>query len=198
MVTGVILAGGQNRRMGGQPKGTIVVGGEMMAARQIRLMQPLCEQILLVTNELELYESVSGHAQILQDRFKGKGPLGGMEAALTIARTPVWVVGCDMPYISADAARLLFRELELDPELEAAVPSVEGKLHPLHGVYRTSVAENIRQLLQKDHLRVMSLLEAIRWRKFEEDVFSRAGIPVEFVRNANTPEDWQSVSSATE
>jgi molybdopterin-guanine dinucleotide biosynthesis protein A len=71
----------------------------------------------------------------------GKGPLGGMHAAfLAAAYAYCWVVGCDMPFLSPEAALLMLSRIA---EHDAVVPVIKGKLHPLHGVYAAQCAGTI-------------------------------------------------------
>ena len=51
MLTGVILAGGQNKRMDGQNKALLSFSNERLIERQIRIMQESCEEIIVVTND---------------------------------------------------------------------------------------------------------------------------------------------------
>lgn len=195
MVTGVILAGGQSRRMGGQPKGLLTLSGETLITRLVRRMRPLCKEIIVVTHEGPLYQPhLSEDVRMVPDLTIQAGPLGGMEAALAQTNgSELWIVGCDMPYISADAARFMLQYMTGREELDAVLPSINGKLHPLHGIYRKRVEGTVQQLLKKRQLRVMGLFEHIRSAQIEEETFRQAGIDTNFVTNANTPDEWRHV-----
>lgn len=108
-LSGVILAGGRNRRMGGSPKALLSYHREKLIHRQIRVMRTICEEVILVTNEPRLYlPIVDRDVRILTDSYAGQGPLGGMHAALSLARCDnVWIIDCDMPFVSSRAARLM-------------------------------------------------------------------------------------------
>ncbi len=54
MITGVILAGGLNRRMGGRLKALLPVQGQPLLLRQLKEMSSICKQVIVVTNELEV------------------------------------------------------------------------------------------------------------------------------------------------
>ncbi|TMV48373.1 molybdenum cofactor guanylyltransferase [Paenibacillus mesophilus] len=192
MLSGVILAGGENRRMGGRHKALLPIGGEKLVQRQIRLMAPVCPEIIVVTNDPELFAPHVGRSvKIVADHFPGKGPLAGMHAALSDAGNEhAWVVGCDMPFLSSDAARHMLDKLQR-MELDAVIPRLDGRLHPLHGVYRSACVKQIAELLADDTYRVMELFGKIRWEPLHDGEIT--GIDLRFAVNANTPEEWAEV-----
>jgi molybdopterin-guanine dinucleotide biosynthesis protein A len=109
-VTGVMLAGGQSRRMG---------------ADKAALIGPRVEAILRACFPAVLV--------IRDDDRPGLGPIGGLATALRRVETDaIFVAACDMPFL--DAA--LIRELvELLPGYDAVVPQVGEYGEPLHAVY---------------------------------------------------------------
>jgi molybdopterin-guanine dinucleotide biosynthesis protein A len=191
MLSGVILAGGENRRMGGKPKALLTIGGEMLIQRQIRQLTPICSEIVVVTNDPGLYVPVVGRsARIIADLDPGKGPLGGMHSAFSLhGHEYAWVVGCDMPFVSAAAADLMLGKMK-DMKLDAVVPRLAGRLHPLHAVYRSTCAKAVAELLASETYRVTGLLEKIRWEPVPDSEFVRQGIDPRFAVNTNTPEEW--------
>ena len=122
MLTGVILAGGANRRMKGESKALLPFGGQPLVVRQVDRMRILCDEVIVVTNDPRPYLPILDRSvRIITDFFAGHGPLGGMHAALSLAKhTSVWVVGCDMPFVSSKAAELLWNRKR--DGFEAVVP----------------------------------------------------------------------------
>src|SRR5690554_4484781 len=106
MLTGVILAGGQNRRMNGFHKALLDFQGKPIIEWQIHTMNHLCAEILIVTQHEALFSAyLSDDIRIIPDEIKDRGPLAGMHAALTASSyQQAWIVGCDMPFISVKAA----------------------------------------------------------------------------------------------
>lgn len=191
MLTGIILAGGQNRRMGGQHKALLTFNGEPLISRQVRLMKSVCSELIVVTNDPKRFLPVVDRSvRIITDFYPGKGPLSGMHAAFSLAKHKLaWVVGCDMPFVSAAAALQLVEEIERSC-IDAAVPCLEGRLHPLHAVYRTSCAASIAELLDAETYRVTELLSRIRCKPIDENAFAERGIEQNFAVNTNTPEEF--------
>ncbi|PWV98445.1 molybdenum cofactor guanylyltransferase [Paenibacillus cellulosilyticus] len=195
-LSGVILAGGQSRRMGGSPKALLTVQHEKMVQRQMRILKQLCSEVILVTNEPKTYlPFVDSDVRIITDYYAGQGPLAGMHAGLSLARhEDVWIVGCDMPYLSTQAAMLMLGR-KRERGSDAVVPSIEGKIHPLHGIYDKRCVDRISSMLNQDQRRVNAFLERIAFESIHEWTFERLGIDTRFVFNMNTPEQYEQLLS---
>ncbi|GIQ69520.1 molybdenum cofactor guanylyltransferase [Xylanibacillus composti] len=190
-LTGVILAGGKQEKPGGVHKALWTYQGERLVQRQIQLMQPICSEIILVTNEPRLFlPLVDSRVRIITDFYDGKGPLGGMHAAMTLAKHPhLWVVGCDMPFLSSDAALLswkLIRKLDVD----AVLPLLDGKLHPWHGVYNKRCASVLSFLLDRDKESIWSFLERVRFEPLTEANLETHGLNGHFIRQICTEDEY--------
>lgn len=192
MITGAILAGGQNRRMDGRMKALLPFSGELMIERQIRLMKELCEEVIVVTNQPEVFLPLLDRSiRIITDYYPSKGPLSGMHAALSLARSPdVWIVGCDMPFISAEAASVQW-DLKKSMNCDAVVPVISDKTHPLHGLYSKGCADAISALLLSGEYRVMELLRMLYWQEATEANFEDKGIDLAFATNVNNPGEYE-------
>jgi molybdopterin-guanine dinucleotide biosynthesis protein A len=106
-VSAQILAGGKATRLGGIAKHEIVIDGEMIFARQVRLLAPRVAEILVSGPAIEghvrdvLDRAGIGHRSI-QDATEGAGPLAGIAAGIAASRTPwLLVLAGDMPHITA-------------------------------------------------------------------------------------------------
>jgi molybdopterin-guanine dinucleotide biosynthesis protein A len=192
MLTGVILAGGDHGRMGGENKALLPIYGELLIQRQIREMESICEEIIIVTNDPKPFlRVVDVSIRIITDFIRGKGPMGGLHAGLSFAEhEEAWVVGCDMPSISAQAARFM-REFKEEFKLEAVVPRIGGQLEMLHGIYHTSIANKILSMLNRGEYRLNQLLQHIRWSEMDSDQFVVRGIETRFTQTIKTMDDYQ-------
>ncbi|GMK41542.1 putative molybdenum cofactor guanylyltransferase [Paenibacillus sp. CCS19] len=191
-LSGVILAGGQSRRMGGSPKALLKVHQETLIQRQIRILKQLCSEVILVTNEPKTYlPIVDSDVRIITDYYAGQGPLAGMHAGLSLARyEDVWIVGCDMPYLSVQAAMLMVGRKH-DRGSDAVIPFIEEKQHPLHGIYDKRCADPIAAMLDRGQRRVNGFLDQIAYETVNAWTFERWGIDTRFVFNMNTPQEYE-------
>ena len=93
----VIQAGGESRRMG-QNKALLPFKGQLLIERVISRIKVISEEVLVTSNEPDLFDFLG--IPICSDLITGKGALGGLFTAFSIAHTPlVAVVACDMPFV---------------------------------------------------------------------------------------------------
>ncbi|MCI3920708.1 molybdenum cofactor guanylyltransferase [Paenibacillus sp. TRM 82003] len=178
--------------MGGVQKSLLRFGGETLIERQVREMKSVCGEIIVVTDEPRPFLPLLDRSvRIITDYYSGKkGPLVGIHAGLMLSTTQhVWVVGCDMPHISAKAASVLRDTLIKGGQ--AAVPNVGGGLFPLHGVYDRSCAGVAARLVEQGETSASALLRHILWEEVRESSFVDAGVSLRFISNMNTREDYE-------
>ncbi|KRF04205.1 hypothetical protein ASG89_22515 [Paenibacillus sp. Soil766] len=194
MLSGVILAGGANRRMNGELKALLPFGGKPLIVRQLDCMREICDELIVVTNDPKPYlNKVDRSVRIITDYFTDHGPLGGMHAALSLAKhDSVWVVGCDMPFISIRAAQLLLQR-KLDG-FESVIPVVAGELYPLHGIYDRACASHIVPLLHRGETRISALLNHVFMGGLGDRFLLENGVDLNFVSNIKTVEDYEAIA----
>jgi molybdenum cofactor guanylyltransferase len=183
-----ILAGGRATRFGGRDKGMLLVDGRTIRDRQVEALSSLTDDILIV--------GVSDGAGRLRDRaprwiadiVPGCGPLGGLHAALTEARgDAVFLVACDMPYITAPFAAYL---LSLAGEADIVVPQTERGYHPLCAVYTRVCLAPVGARLANRRLRMRELVEEMSTRVVTAEEIDRFGDRHLLLANVNTPAEY--------
>lgn len=129
--TGVLIAGGAGTRLGGIPKGLLVVDGEPILARTLRLFARLFPATLVVANDPAPYRAFG--APIVGDLVPGKGAPGGLHAALSASTTPwIFAAACDMPFLSAGPITWLAGRRTGAP---VAAVTWGGHVEPLHAFW---------------------------------------------------------------
>ena len=83
-ITGIILSGGKSSRMG-LNKSLIELSGKTFIQRTKDLMSGLFENVILITNEPDLYDFLDIESYV--DIFKVFGPLGGIHSGLINSKT---------------------------------------------------------------------------------------------------------------
>jgi molybdopterin-guanine dinucleotide biosynthesis protein A len=111
-ITGVILAGGRGRRMGGVDKGLQELRGRPLLAWVIERFGPQVDELLINTNQNGDRYAVFGH-RVLADQIPDfAGPLAGLHAALTAAtHSLLATVPCDAPFLPDDLVLRLLQAL---------------------------------------------------------------------------------------
>ncbi|WP_034423915.1 molybdenum cofactor guanylyltransferase [Candidatus Entotheonella palauensis] len=185
-VTGVVLAGGESRRMG-QNKALMQLGGERLVDRVMRTLGESCAELLMVTNSPAVYADVG--LRMVGDVWPGKGSLGGIYSAIYHATTPyVLVVACDMPFLQAASLKYLIEQIG---EHDVVMPDVLGEQQPLHAIYGRACLEPIRRRLEADRLKIVGFLPDVRVRTVTAAELQPFDPELLAFQNLNTPEEFE-------
>jgi molybdopterin-guanine dinucleotide biosynthesis protein A len=144
-VTGIVLAGGQGRRMGGVDKGLQQLHDKPMVAHVLARLAPQVDEILINANQnLDTYAAF-GHRTV-PDAIGGfAGPLAGLHAGLSEARHAlVLTVPCDSPFLPLDLFARLAAGLKQN---DLAVAKTGDQPHPVFALVRTTVRANLEAFL---------------------------------------------------
>jgi molybdopterin-guanine dinucleotide biosynthesis protein A len=80
-ISGIILAGGANRRFNGMTKSNIIIDGKTIISRITDTIRDIFDEIIIVTNTPEEFKEYNKY-KIVSDQFLKVGPIGGIHAAL--------------------------------------------------------------------------------------------------------------------
>ena len=119
-----------------------------------------------------------------EDALPGRGPLGGLHTALTLANGPVLALACDMPRLSADALRWLASQVSERTGKHGLVTVNSGQWEPLFSCYTSACLPQIETRLAEGRLSLHGLIEAGDFAKAEAPDWLRPQL-----LNINTPED---------
>lgn len=118
-VTGLILAGGAGRRVGGRDKGLIPWRGKPLVEHVILALENQVAKVdtLIISCNRNLDEYQKYNTQLVSDEREGfQGPLAGIEAATPHVNTEfLLLAACDMPLLPADLVARLRRPLIKHP-----------------------------------------------------------------------------------
>ena len=145
-VSGVVLAGGQGRRMGGVDKGLQPLRGKPMAQWALERLAPQVDEILINCNQnLDAYARFG--YRLVPDEIGGfAGPLAGLHASLKAAAHPLVVtVPCDSPFLPADLVSRLQEHLKQN---HLAVAKTGDQPHPVFSLVRKDVLDNLEAFLR--------------------------------------------------
>ncbi len=189
-VTGAILTGGSSRRLG-RDKVLLPYQGKPLGLHIYRILEDLLPEILLIGHPRPALEALG--LTSYPDRMSGKGALGGLYTALTIATTQyVFVAAADMPFLTAD---LITGILSHRHDADAVIPRGPAGPEPLCAVYSTSCTGTIGNNLDKGSLKIISALEGLTI--LYPDIEPDEDIPDPFF-NINYPEDLEKLGKDRE
>ena len=186
-VTGVVLAGGLGRRMGGVDKGLVDFLGKPLIAHVIERLSPQVDEILINANrELDRYAAL-GYPVIKDDIAGFAGPLAGLHKGMSVAKHAfVLTVPCDSPLLPpALVARLMQGLIKNNADL--AVAKTGTQAHPVFCLCRKTLLKNLEAYLQGGGRKIDTWYSALKVVEipFDED-------PQAFA-NVNTAEELLSL-----
>lgn len=146
-ITGILLAGGQGRRMGGVDKGLVPLSGKPMAQWALERLAPQVDELLVNANQNAEAYATFGH-RVVPDAVGGfAGPLAGLHAGLSAARHPLAVtVPCDSPFLPEDLVARLQTALE-ENRADLAVAKTGAQAHPVFALVRRAVLPHLEAFL---------------------------------------------------
>ena len=184
-ITGVVLAGGRSRRMGGVDKGLVCFHGKPMVQHVIQALQPEVGALLINTNRNADKYAALGYP-VVADLVEGYlGPLAGMASGMSAATTPYVVTApCDCPLVGTGLVRRLYQTVS-EEQAQIGVVHDGERTHPVFA------------LIQRDLLTdLLAFLESGE-RKIDRWYARHAIVEVDFsdqpdaFLNLNRPEDYR-------
>ena len=192
-ITGIILAGGKNLRMG-QDKAFIEVNGVPIILRILTVFDQLFLETIIVANEKEPYAKLD--IPVYRDLVPGQGALGGLYTGLVHCTFPYsFCVACDMPFLNRALIEYLLSRIE---QYDAVVPRTSDGLQPLHAIYSKKCLEPIRHLLDLEKTKIIDFYPLIRLGIVDEKEFLSLDAEKRSFTNVNTPEELQMLQNSRE
>jgi molybdopterin-guanine dinucleotide biosynthesis protein A len=180
-ISGIVLAGGQGRRMGGVDKGLQPLRGKPMVAWVLARLAPQVGEIIINANQNAETYAKFGHRVIADDIAGFAGPLAGLHAGLKAASHPLVVtVPCDSPFLPAD---LVFRLHSSLKENDLAVAKTGDQAHPVFALVRRNLLENLENFLLQGGRKIDAWYASLKYVEVRFDDEADA------FRNINTREE---------
>jgi len=176
-ISGIVLAGGQGRRMGGVDKGLQKLRGRPMIEWVLERFSPQVTEVIVNANQnIESYARY-GH-RVVRDEIGGfAGPLAGLHAGLKAAKYPLVVtVPCDSPFLPADLVSRLQKHLAAD----LAVAKTGEQPHPVFSLMKREVRESLEAFLASGGRKIDAWYAALKVVEVDFDDEAEA------FRNINT------------
>jgi molybdenum cofactor guanylyltransferase len=187
-ITGLILAGGLARRMGGTDKGLVILEGRPMISYIIDALRPQVDSILINANRnISTYEEY-GYEVISDELEDFQGPLAGMASGLRHCKTDyIATVPCDGPVLPANYVDILIQAAS-----QANSPISVGfdgkRLQPVYALIHRELLSDLNEYLGAGERKID------RW--YDKHQYAKADFSsnMEMFTNINTAEDLKSAS----
>ena len=186
---GVILCGGESRRMG-TSKALLPFGDEAMLERVARLLRAEVEPIVVVAAQRQRLPPLPADIAVVRDERPSQGPLEGLRAGLSALESvadAAYATSCDVPLLVGGVVRRMIERLG---DHAIAVPFDDRFHHPLAAVYRTAAATHIERLLADGRRRPVFLFEELPTCRVPVEDLLDLDPRLDTLRNLNRPEDY--------
>ena len=175
------MTGGKNRRMDGKKKLFLELEGRSFLESILNALRDF-DKIYLSVEDRAPYEHL--HMPMVVDEIPEIGPLGGIYSGLkNCEEDALFVVACDMPFVTDNAVKMLLDEYNRYHKVTIA--STEDRMHPLLGIYPKSVLPYVEKQIQDKDYRVMNAIK--------QAGYVTAVLPEEDVsaKNINTVDEYE-------
>ena len=189
-VTGLVLAGGMGRRMGGADKGLLPFLGRPLVAHVLERLRPQVDELLVNANrETDTYASFG--YPVITDAIGGfAGPLAGLHSGLTAAHNELLVtVPCDSPLLPADLVARLLAALQKQ-EADIAVARTGDQPHPVFCLCRRTLLPDLTAFLEAGGRKIDA------WYASHDTVEVAFDDEAEAFANINTPQELSAMQQA--
>jgi len=184
-ITGIILAGGESRRMG-TFKPLVPYQGKLLINWVFDALLPVCSDMIIIANSGD-FSALT--ATVYPDNYPGNGPAGGIEAGLSHCRTNLALItSCDTPNLSTGFFNYL---LQNHSRFDISIASHEGINEPLIGVFSRSVQPVFRNAILAGDPHPPRIIRQCNWHEVlihtglnfsKPDLFLNLNTPLELKR----------------
>jgi molybdenum cofactor guanylyltransferase len=195
-ILGVILAGGEGRRVGGEDKGLLPLHGKPAVEHVLSVLRPQCDEMLIVANRNQ--DRYARYARVTGDEVPNHaGPLAGIAAAFALVEGDnerfedfAWLltVPVDCPGLPPDLFARLHAALQAAPDTLCAFARDAHRLQPLFALYPLACRE---PLLASAREALNVHASPLRWHMELDALAVDFSDRAEAFRNLNTLEDFR-------
>lgn len=181
-VYGLVLAGGESRRMG-RDKALLDRGGQSQLAHMVELLEQCTDKVFVSARAEQQDDAERSQYALLVDRYKNLGPVAGILTALREHPDADWlVVACDLPNVDAETLQTLLAHRDGGQYFTAYISSYDELPEPLCAVYHSGSAGVIQEFVD-------SGINCPRKILIRSDTHLLEQINPQSLDNINTPED---------
>ena len=190
--TGYVMAGGASARFGFD-KARAELNGKAMLVRMCRLVREAVGSVSVVAPSGRYSEFGE---RVVDDRWPGQGPLGGIITALMDARTQdhehMWclIVGCDMPFLTGEWLKYL-SERALASSAAIVSPQSSVGLEPLCACWHTSATGKLQYAFEDGIRKVTEAMKRVSMEVVDEKDWARFDENGRLFWNMNTPAEYE-------
>ena len=147
-IYGLVLAGGESRRMG-RDKALLVRDGRSQLAHIAALLEGITERVYVSSRQDQQDDPERGRFENIVDGYEGIGPIAGILSAMDAHPHADWlVVACDLPNVDEATLSFLIENAKQKQPFTAFKSNYDGLPEPLCALYRCGSDAIIRRFVE--------------------------------------------------
>lgn len=184
-MTGIILAGGKNTRIGTN-KAFIKINKKTIIEIILAVFYDLFKEVIIVTNCFKEYQHLG--VKLVKDIIPDKNSLGGLYSGLLHAAGDYsFVAACDMPFIKRS---LISYMMQARYGYDAIIPEYNGTLQPLCAVYSKTCINPIKEALSQNNLKIIDIVRHMQVKRITEAEINNFDLYGHSFININTFQEY--------
>jgi molybdopterin-guanine dinucleotide biosynthesis protein A len=189
---GFLQAGGASTRFG-TDKALATIAGTTMLWRTGELLAKICDEVCVVA-PAGRYANLPW--PVIDDRWPGEGPLGGILTALAalqgieIGSSWALILSCDTPFLTQEFLAFFWKRVEVTAA-QVVVPSSANGLEPLCACWRADSFHAIRAAFERGTRKITEAMKRLPMEVLDESTWKRFDSDNRLFWNMNTPEDYE-------
>ena len=186
--SGVILAGGENKRFSGKNKAFCRINGQRIIDHVHAVFRQVFDEIIIVTNSPSKY--MEWDAFIVRDVFTARSSLTGIHAGLFYSSNPyAFFSACDTPFLKKELVECVVSQI--DAKSHAVIPETEKGIEPLCAAYARECLPVMEKSLAAGHFKIRRIFSKNRLKKIPEARIRKADKDLVSFFNVNSPEELE-------
>ena len=186
--TGIILAGGESKRLNSVEKSNLLVGDKRIIERMMTVYEKLFSEIILVSNHPTTY--LEWDAIVVKDIYTKRSSLTGIHSGLFYTKTDhAFIAACDTPFLKMDLVKTILQHI--DSSADIVIPRTDVGIEPLCAVYSRRCLQTIQGALEQNNLKIRSFFSKLRVKEIPETVLRTMDPDLVSFFNINTPDDLE-------
>ena len=189
-VCGLVLAGGQSKRMG-TDKALLMLNGQTVIERVVQSLASVSDELLLVVNEPSRYKFLN--LPTVTDQVPNSGPLMALYSGL-LHTSASWCLAtaCDAPLLQP---QLLKHLLEYRGSVDAVLPFINNNIQPFPGLYSKTCTSILESLLSKGRSAARDIANSCNVITVNEERIRTLDPDLKSFQDLDTPNDFERLQS---
>ena len=186
--TGIILAGGESKRLNSVEKSNLLVGDKRIIEHMMTVFEKLFSEIILVSNHPSSY--LEWDAMVVKDLYATRSSLTGIHSGLFYTKTEhAFIAACDTPFLKMDLVKTIVQYV--DHGIDVVVPKTELGIEPLCAVYSRRCLQAVQNALERNNLKIRNFFNKLKVKEIPESVLRKTDPDLVSFFNINTPDDLE-------